>query len=39
VESLSKISNRGSVLFSFLASFFEIDGEIIDALVGFGESL
>jgi hypothetical protein len=42
VEPLSKIYNRGSVLFGFLASFFallKIGGEIIAAFVDFGESL
>jgi hypothetical protein len=42
VESLLKISNRGSILFSLLASFFtlpQLDGEIIGTLVSLGESL
>jgi hypothetical protein len=42
VEPFSKISNRGSVLFSLLASFLtllKLAGEVIGTLVSFGESL
>jgi hypothetical protein len=42
MESLPKISNRGSTLLGLLASFFtllKLAGEVIGSLVSFGESL
>ena len=42
MESLSEISDGGSVLFSLLASFFillQLVGKIIGTLVSFSESL
>jgi hypothetical protein len=42
IESLPKISNRGSVLFDLLASFltlFKLAGEVIGLLVSFDEGL
>jgi hypothetical protein len=39
MESLPKISNRGSILFGLLASFFMLVGKIIGSLVSLGESL
>jgi hypothetical protein len=42
VDTFPKISDRGSVLFGLLVSFFtllKLDGEIIGTLVSFDESL